>query len=113
VILSTWESISIIAVVAVCTFATRAIPFALFAGSEQVPKNIQYLGKVLPTAVIATLIVYCLKGVNFTQYPSGIAELIAIAVVASLHLWRRSFLLSIGVGTVCYMVLVQFVFAQV
>ncbi|HEX2987308.1 MAG TPA: AzlD domain-containing protein, partial [Chloroflexota bacterium] len=61
-------------------------------------------------AVIATLIVYCLKGVDFAQFPSGIAELIAIAVVVLLHLWRRSFLLSIGAGTVCYMVLVQRVF---
>ncbi len=38
-------------------------------------------------------------------------ELIAAAVTAGLHLWRRSTLLSILGGTVCYMALIQTVFA--
>ena len=34
----------------------------------------------------------------------------AIALVVGLHLWKRQILLSIAGGTVCYMLLVQFLF---
>lgn len=103
-------SIATIAVAAVCTFLTRLFPFALF-GRRQVPKLVVYLGNVLPPAIIATLIIYCLKSVNLLQFPGGIPELICIAVVVLLHLWKRNTLLSVGVGTVLYMVLIQTVFA--
>lgn len=99
-----------IAVIALCTFFTRLIPFALFGGEKGVPPVIVYLGKYLPPAMIATLIVYCLKNVEFTRWPSGIPELSAVALVALLHVWKRNNLLSIGLGTAFYMILVQFVF---
>lgn len=108
--LSAIDTAILVGVVAVCTFVTRAVPFVLFGGNEQVPGRVQYLGRVLPPAVIATLIVYCLRNVEFGRYPGGMAELIAIAVVVVLHLWKRSSLLSIGAGTALYMVLVQVVF---
>ena len=104
-------AIAIIAVAAVCTFATRLFPFALFSKSETIPKSVQYLGKVLPPAVIATLVIYCLKDVNFLQFPSGIAELISIALVFGIHAWKKNTLLSIGLGTACYMILIRTVFA--
>ncbi|MDD3570135.1 MAG: AzlD domain-containing protein, partial [Lachnospiraceae bacterium] len=66
-------------------------------------------GKVLPAAVIGTLIVYCLKGVNVTTAPYGIAEFTSVALVAVLHKWKRNTFLSIGAGTACYMVLIQLV----
>jgi branched-subunit amino acid transport protein AzlD len=72
---------------------------------------IQYLGKVLPPAVIGMLVIYCLKAVSITSYPYGLPEFISVAVVILLHVWKRNNLLSIGVGTVLYMVLVQAVFA--
>ena len=56
------------------------------------------------------LVVYCLKGVSFTAFPFGIPEFLGCAVVTLLHIWKRNTLLSIGAGTVCYMLLVQFVF---
>lgn len=105
--LSSSESIIIIAVVAVLTFLTRAFPFVLFGRNKKVPDIIQYLGKILPPAIIATLVVYCVKNVNFYNFPSGFAEMISIAVVVILHLWKRNNLLSIGVGTAVYMILVQ------
>lgn len=104
-------AVAMIAVAAVCTFATRLFPFALFSKSETVPKYVQYLGKVLPPAVIATLVIYCLKSVNFLQFPSGIPELISIALVVVVHAWKKNTLISIGLGTVCYMVLIRTVFA--
>ena len=42
--------------------------------------------------------------------PHGLPELISIAALTALHLWKRNVLLSIGVGTALYMLLVQVVF---
>ena len=44
------------------------------------------------------------------HFAYGLPELIAIAVTIGLHLWKKQMLLSIACGTVCYMLLVQFVF---
>ena len=106
----TTYSIIAIAVAAICTFATRLVPFALFGGKKEVPATITYLGKVLPPAIIATLIIYCIRSVDFTASPHGAAEIIAIVVTALLHIWKKNTLISIGGGTILYMFLVQFVF---
>lgn len=106
-----WNAAAIVSVAAVCTFLTRAAPFVVFGGKREVPRLLRYLGQVLPPAVMAVLIVYCLRGVRPGAYPHGLPELLSIAVVAALHLWKRNNLLSIGLGTACYMLLVQFVFA--
>jgi len=107
---SFWRSVIIIALVALTTFATRAIPFILFPDGKEIPKTVQYLGKVLPAAVIGMLVVYCFKSATPMQFPFALPELIAGAVVVLLHIWKRNNLLSIGVGTVLYMILVQYVF---
>lgn len=85
----TTYSIIAIAVAALCTFATRLVPFALFGGKKEVPATITYLGKVLPPAIIATLIIYCIRSVDFTASPHGAAEIIAIVVTALLHIWKK------------------------
>ncbi len=108
--MSIWNAAAVVAVAAACTFVTRAAPFVAFGGKREVPQLVRYLGQVLPPAVMAVLIVYCLKGVRPGVYPHGLPELLSITVVAGLHLWKRNNLLSIGLGTVCYMLLVQFVF---
>lgn len=108
-ILTVGESIAIIAVCVACTFLERALPFLLFGGRE-VPKIVRYLGRILPMAVMTTLVVYCLRGITFTAAGEFLPELISVAVVAALHLWRRNTFLSIVVGTALYMVLVQMVF---
>lgn len=108
--LSAELSFLIIVVVAITTFATRVIPFLFFPKGKEIPKTIQYLGKVLTPAVIGMLVVYCLKNTAIVTAPYGIPELIAVVTVVALHLWKRNNLLSIGVGTVLYMVLIQVVF---
>lgn len=102
----------IILTVAVCTFLTRLFPFVLFGRNQSPHPLVTYIGKILPSAVIAVLVIYCLKKVQFTSLPAFAPQFIGITVVAALHVWKRNFLLSIGVGTVCYMVLVQVVFRQ-
>lgn len=104
------HSIGIIVVVAICTLLTRALPFMVFGGKREVPAVIRYLGKVLSPAIMAILVVYCLKSVKIFSGSHGLPELIASSVVVLLHLWKKNTLLSIGVGTICYMILVQVVF---
>ena len=95
---------------ALATMLTRFLPFLVFRADKPTPKYIRYLGKALPAAIFGMLVVYCLKNVDVTAGAHGVPELLAIAVVTGLHLWKRNMLLSIGGGTVCYMLLVQFVF---
>lgn len=104
------HDIALVVVVALVTMATRFLPFLIFGGKHQTPKIITYLGQVLPFAIMGMLVVYCMKDVKFLAAPYGIPELLACAVVAVLHIWKRNSLLSIGVGTVFYMLLVQLVF---
>lgn len=104
------QKIITIGVVVLGTMLTRFLPFLLFPAGKPTPKYIQYLGSVLPAAVFGLLIVYCLKNVSLLTGSHGLPELISIAVVVALHLWKRQMLLSIAGGTVCYMLLVQFVF---
>lgn len=104
------HSALIVAVSAAVTIALRFAPFAIFGENRQTPAVVAYLGKVLPGAVMAMLVVYCLKSVNLTASPWGVPELLGCACVVGLHLWKRNTLLSIGGGTVLYMILVQTVF---
>lgn len=101
--------ITITAVVA-ATMLTRFLPFIIFPAGKPTPKYIVYLGRVLPPAIFGMLVIYCLKDVTILSGSHGIPELISIATVVGLHLWKRQMLLSIFVGTVCYMLLVQLVF---
>ena len=94
----------------VVTAGLRFLPFAVFNGKRETPEYITYLGKVLPYAIMAMLVVYCLRGISFSASPYGIPELVSTAVVVLAHVWKRSSILSIVSGTVCYMLLVQFVF---
>ena len=104
------HSVWIIVVAALVTMATRFLPFLIFRGGKKTPDLIVYLGKVLPYAIMGMLVVYCMKDVAFLEAPYGLPEIIGCVVVALLHLWKRNTLLSIGAGTVFYMLLVQLVF---
>lgn len=104
------EQMITILMVVLGTMLTRFLPFLLFPADKLTPKYVQYLGNILPAAVFGLLIVYCLKNVSLFSGSHGLPELIAIAVVVGLHYWKRQMLLSIAGGTICYMLLVQFVF---
>lgn len=104
------QKIITIVMIVLGTLMTRFLPFLLFPAGKPTPRYIQYLGKVLPSAVFGLLVVYSLKDVSLLTGSHGIPELISVAVVIALHLWKRQMLLSIAGGTVCYMLLVQLVF---
>lgn len=99
-----------IAVISLVTIGLRFLPFLIFGENRKTPPVIAHLGQVLPYAIMGMLVVYCLKDVRLTAAPFGIPQAIGCAVVALLHIWKRNTLLSIGGGTLCYMLLVQFVF---
>ena len=103
------HSLGIIAVVAAVTIFIRFMPFLIFR--KNTPKIILYMGKVLPYAIMGMLVVYCLKHVSFVKGSHGIPEIIAVVLVVLLHKWKHNTLLSILIGTVAYMLLVQVVFA--
>lgn len=105
-----FHAAAMIAVIALVTAALRFLPFLIFGENRQTPPLVTYLGQVLPYAIMGMLVVYCLKDVTLTAAPFGVPEAIGCAVVALLHVWKRNTLLSIGAGTVCYMLLVQLVF---
>ena len=104
------HAIATIAVCAVVTAVLRFLPFLIFGENRKTPEVIAYLGRVLPFAIMGMLVVYSLKDTAILTAPYGIPELIGCGVVTALHIWKRNPLLSIGVGTVVYMLLVQLVF---
>jgi branched-subunit amino acid transport protein AzlD len=104
------QQIITIAMVVLGTMLTRFLPFIVFPSGKPTPNYVQYLGKVLPSAVIGLLVIYCFKDVSLLSGNHGIPEFIAVVVVALLHFWKKNMLLSIAGGTVVYMILIQMVF---
>lgn len=109
-LLTTSQALLIIAVIAGATLLTRALPFIIFPAGKKTPQFITYLGTVLPFSIIGMLIIYCFKSVSITTAPHGIPEAIAGIFVVLIHKWKHNLLISIGGGTLLYMVLVQVVF---
>lgn len=102
------HSFWLVVVIAAVTIAIRFFPFILFR--KETPQIILYMGKVLPYAIMGMLVVYSLKNVSLISNPHGIPEAIAVLLVVLLHKWKHNTLLSILIGTVVYMLLVQMVF---
>ena len=108
--MTTGQSILFFAVVTGGTMLMRFLPFLLFPENKKTPGYVQYLGKVLPYTIIGMLVVYCLRDTVVLRYPYALPEAIAAGAILLLQLWRKNMLLSIGGGTVIYMILVQAVF---
>lgn len=103
-------ALQMILVIALVTALLRFTPFFIFGGNKPVPKYIGYLGRVLPYAIMAMLVVYCLKGISFVKTSFWLPELISTVLVVFLHVAKRNTLFSIIGGTLCYMILIQMVF---
>ena len=99
-----------IALIALTTVSLRFLPFWLFPPTKEPPALVSYLGKVLPRAAIALLVVYAIKDVSVTRAPHGLPELLAMLVIIVIHISKRNSLLSIAAGTFVYMFLVQVIF---
>ena len=108
--LTTGQALAIVGAVTLGTIITRFLPFLLFPDSRPVPKLITYLGRTLPAAMMGLLVVYCFKSTPIFTGAHGLPELIAALFVVLSYEWKENLLLSVGGGTVVYMLLVQFVF---
>lgn len=108
--MTTAQSLAFFGIIALTTAFTRALPFLLFPGKRETPAYIRYLGRALPFTIIGMLVVYCLRSVSVTAFPFGLPEGIAHCGHRRPPSLEKNTLLSIGAGTVTYMVLVQLVF---
>ncbi len=109
-VLTPVQTMIMIAAIAFGTMLTRFAPFILFPEKKQPPKVILYLGSVIPCVMMGLLVVYCFRNVSFLSGTHGLPEALAVLFIIVLHQWKHHTLLSIGGGTLLYMVLVQFVF---
>ena len=96
----------LVGAMAAATVITRFLPFWL--PSRWLDNRFVKTLKVgLPAVILLLLVVYSLKDTAVTTLPWGLPEAISLAVVVTLHLWKRNALISIAGGTALYMVLIQ------
>lgn len=111
--MTTTQQIITVAMAVLATMLTRFVPFIVFRPGRPTPKYIMFLGRVLPASVFALLVVYCLRGLSFGPTPSSllptdtVAQLLAVAITAAVHVWRRNMMWSIAAGTIAYMALIR------
>ena len=108
--MTSFEMVITVAIVVAATLPYTFLRFSYFPPGKKAPDFVQYLGKALPAAVMGMLVVYTFKDTIVLSYPYGIPELIALLVTVGMHLWKRNMFMSIGAGTVVYMILIQAVF---
>lgn len=101
------EFIITVVVLGLSVQLTRALPFFVFRDANALPKIIEYLGKVLPAAMMGLLVVYCFKDYDFKSFTGIMPAIIAAVIVTALHIYKRNTVLSIAVGTACYMILIR------
>ena len=106
----TFHTLLTVAIVSGVTIILRSFAFIAFPNGKKIPTVIEKLGNTLPYAIMSFLVIYCLKDITPHSYPYGIPELISVAMVVLLQIWRRNSTLSVLAGTACYMLLIQFVF---
>lgn len=102
------QQIITVSVAVMAILFTRFLPFFLFRSNKQAPSYILYLGKLLPSAIFAMLVIYCLRGINFSLSSHSLAQLLSVFATLLLHVRHRNMILSIVGGTLCYMLLIRF-----
>ena len=105
--MTSFEIVITVAIVVAGTILTRFSAFLIFPPGKKAPDFVQYLGKALPAAVMGMLVVYTFKDTIVLSYPYGVPELIALLVTVGMHVWKRNMFMSIGAGTIVYMLIVQ------
>lgn len=105
----TMQTIWAVLVSAACTLFMRALPFLFFQGNKPLPTWLERLGKVLPSAIMAVLVVYCLKDAVLAPRENALPQVLGVAVVALSYRWKHNTLLSILLGTVAVMITMRLV----
>lgn len=105
--MSSLEIYIAIAIMAGVNFLTRVFPFVFFA-KKDLPKSLSFIEKFFPATIMTILVFYTLKDIDFAVYPHGFKEVAGIVFTAILHLSLKNYLVSIFLGTIFYMGLVQY-----
>ena len=92
-----------IAVIALGTYLTRALPF-VFLKNQSLSKRAIKIIDALPYATISLLVVYSFKDTTMGNVlPSVIAALVCIAT----FIWKENMILSTVSSTLVYMILLN------
>ena len=75
--------------------------------SKREREIISYLGEKSTSAIMAILVVYCLKGAVNSDFISNLTLFGGVATTVITHLIFKNTLLSVFVGTVCYMIFIR------
>ena len=102
-----WLSVALISLV---TALLRFLPFVIWGQGKKTPKIITKLGNTLPYAIMGMLVIYCLKDISFSNAQGFLPIFISSLVVIVSYVLKRNTLISILLGTVCNIILLQFVF---
>ena len=105
--MNNYEIFIAIAIMSSISYFMRALPF-LFFRKKELPHYLVFIEKYFPAVIMTILVVYTLKDVNFTLIPYGLKEIGSILITAILHLIFKNYLISIFLGTIFYMFLVQY-----
>ena len=92
-----------------CTLGLRALPFLIFTKNRPMPDWLKRLGQRLPMAIMAVLVVYCLKDAFANPVKTGIPQGIGVLVVAASYKWKKNTLLSIFLGTAAVMLAMRLI----
>ena len=96
-----------IAASAAVTFFLRVLPFFAFSGNRKMPEWLDRLGQALPPAIMAVLIVYCLKDIPADYRTSALPKLAGVAATVLSYKLKHNTLASLVLGTGVYMVLLR------
>lgn len=104
---SSWYLVAVLAVVFTITLALRAVPFAVLRTLRN-SLVVQQLSVSMAGGILAILAVTALRGTVATEPSATVPALLAVAVTVGIHLaCGRRTILSVGVGTALYVVLVN------
>ncbi len=104
------QAVITIVIISLATLLTRFLPFIIFPSDRERPQVIRYLGRVLPGALLAFLVVYSFKGVFDYDRAELMASLVGTLLTVGSYIYKRQMMLSIVLGTAGYMLMIQFVF---
>lgn len=100
-----WQMVLYVLIAAGMTILVRSLPFLVFSNGHRVPPFVLWMGRRLPAAAMAMLVVYCLKDLSFVEAGGWIPAVAAGSVTVLLHMKYRKMILSICGGTMLYMLL--------
>lgn len=94
-----------LAVMGAVTVMLRLAPFAALARLQQ-SRLVAFLGTYMPAGVMVILVIYTLKDTT-GAVASWLPVAVGLLTTIGIHLWRRSAVLSVLVGTAVYVTAVS------